>query len=310
MTALFPDQVSFAPPPSPFPAGADDDYRRWRDHKLERHRVMGTDLLVEIDDAGRLRPSEKTALAERISACNMALYHCRRPVTPQRVRSLGREFGLDRVDCHPASRRDGVSHITVGAGDSRYVPYTDRPLSWHTDGYYNPPQHAVRAFLLHCLRPAREGGINRLADHELVYVRLRDCDPGLVTALMDPHAFTIPANEIDGRVLRAPCRGPVFQVHSDGHLGMRYTARRHHIEWRDDEGVRAAARAVAEILADEGLGLTWRLEAGQGILCNNVLHARSAFVDDPAEPRLLFRVRYRDPVGIPSGRHRDHAVGQ
>ena len=33
-----------------------------------------------------------------------------------------------------------------------------------------------------------------------------------------------------------------------------------------------------------------------GILCNNVLHERSGFVDDASAPRLLFRARYYDRV--------------
>ena len=33
-----------------------------------------------------------------------------------------------------------------------------------------------------------------------------------------------------------------------------------------------------------------------GVLCNNVLHERTGFVDDPAAPRLLYRARYHDRV--------------
>jgi len=33
-----------------------------------------------------------------------------------------------------------------------------------------------------------------------------------------------------------------------------------------------------------------------GIVANNVPHERTAFKDDPAQPRLLYRARYLDPV--------------
>jgi len=33
-----------------------------------------------------------------------------------------------------------------------------------------------------------------------------------------------------------------------------------------------------------------------GVICNNVLHTRSAFRDDPAHPRLLYRARYYDRI--------------
>jgi hypothetical protein len=33
-----------------------------------------------------------------------------------------------------------------------------------------------------------------------------------------------------------------------------------------------------------------------GVICNNVLHARTAFRDDPSRPRLLYRARYYDRI--------------
>ena len=39
-----------------------------------------------------------------------------------------------------------------------------------------------------------------------------------------------------------------------------------------------------------------RLQAGMGLVGHNVLHDRSAFVDDPASPRLLYRARFLDRV--------------
>jgi len=40
------------------------------------------------------------------------------------------------------------------------------------------------------------------------------------------------------------------------------------------------------------------LRAGQGIICNNVLHSRSAFTDaaDSGQVRLLYRARYHDRI--------------
>ena len=46
-----------------------------------------------------------------------------------------------------------------------------------------------------------------------------------------------------------------------------------------------------------------RFAPGQGVICNNVLHARSAFRDHDAAggQRLLWRARYRERVaGVPS----------
>jgi hypothetical protein len=36
-----------------------------------------------------------------------------------------------------------------------------------------------------------------------------------------------------------------------------------------------------------------------GLVANNVLHDRDAFIDDPQRPRLLYRARYLDRVASP-----------
>ena len=78
---------------------------------------------------------------------------------------------------------------------------------------------------------------------------------------------------------------------------MRYTARTRSIEWRPDELTQAAVRRLREILdSDSPYVFRLRLEGGQGLVCNNVLHDRSGFVDDPQHPRLLYRARYLDRI--------------
>ncbi len=41
-----------------------------------------------------------------------------------------------------------------------------------------------------------------------------------------------------------------------------------------------------------------RLKAGEGVVCNNVLHNRESFDDAPGaeQQRLLWRARYRDRI--------------
>ncbi|MCK7502176.1 MAG: TauD/TfdA family dioxygenase [Comamonadaceae bacterium] len=97
-----------------------------------------------------------------------------------------------------------------------YIPYTTRPIKWHTDGYYNPPERQVRGMVLHCVRPAASGGENALMDHEIAYILLRDEDPGHIRALMAPDAMTIPAREEEGEVARGDQPGPVFSVDGVG----------------------------------------------------------------------------------------------
>jgi len=84
---------------------------------------------------------------------------------------------------------------------------------------------------------------------------------------------------------------------------MRYTARQRNVVWAQDAATHAALAYLEEILSGAGDGaryvFTHRLEPGQGVLCNNVLHARAAFSDAPdaAGSRMMLRARYLDRVG-------------
>ena len=61
-----------------------------------------------------------------------------------------------------------------------------------------------------------------------------------------------------------------------------------------EDGHTALEAALTERLGEYRDVLALQLAAGMGIVAHNVLHDRSAFVDDPAAPRLLYRARYLD----------------
>ena len=204
----------------------------------------------------------------------------RAPTTPALERNLiafGEAFGLTAVEDHRSAGLDGIVRIEVvdQGGRLGYIPYTDRPINWHTDGYYNfhGPDRAIRAMLLHCQSPSASGGVNRLLDPEIAYIRLRDQDASLIEALMRTDAMTIPASiEAGGRV-RPENVGPVFFVDPrSGALGMRFTARRRNVVWREDSVTQRSVEALLGVLRADPLVAETRLAAGQGLVCNNVLH--------------------------------------
>ena len=82
---------------------------------------------------------------------------------------------------------------------------------------------------------------------------------------------------------------------------MRYTARTCSVEWKQDAATQAARACLEDLLASQPPWVfTIRMEAGMGFVGHNVLHDRSAFDDDPARPRLLYRARFLDRVlGLP-----------
>ena len=305
-------QACTPPTGSPFDLQDADAYRRWRAWKLQQRPPDAAALTVDVADPCALTTAERQALLQRILNANMAVYRspCTAPDKSLPVK-LGAQLGLRQLDANWLADEDGISSIAVSArsdtseGRSGYIPYTDHAIRWHTDGYYHPGNRRIHGMLLHCVRPAASGGDNRLLDHELAYIALRDESPALVRALMRPDAMTIPARletsseGSTGSVARAAQSGPVFSV-SSGALHMRYTARTRSIEWHADPVVQEAAQRLAALLnGDLPWVLRLRLQPGMGIVGHNVLHDRSAFVDDPAQPRLLYRARYLDRCTAP-----------
>ena len=194
---------------NPFDLNDRASYERWRDQKLATAPAAVGELVVEVRDPRALSAAEHGALMERIRRCNMVVYagrvHDEDADIPRR---LGAQFGLHRLDANWLAGEDGISEIRVFDDGTRkhYIPYTDRPIKWHTDGYYNTPEWQIRGMVLHCVRPAATGGENRLMDHEMAYLLLRDEDPGHVRALMQPDAMLIP-ERVDETRRRAPGAG-------------------------------------------------------------------------------------------------------
>lgn len=259
--------------------------------------------MVEVQDINRLSAAEQQALVTLCRKTNMAIYQSRQPLASKnQLREVCGTFGLNRVDKNLYADQDAISalHVSEQKRQYEYIPYSNKGIRWHTDGYYNPPQRAIRAMVLHCANPAQQGGANRLLDHEIIYLLMRDENPEFIRALMQADAMTIPANVEQGVEIRPAQSGPVFSIDSvSGDLHMRYTARSKSIVWKDDAAVREAVACLERLLADELLyQFEYRLQAHEGILSNNVLHGRGAFEDGIAEQdqRMMYRARYCDRI--------------
>lgn len=275
-------------------------YASWRHQKLATRPHSLADMLLEINDPYHLTESERQGVLRSCSRANFALYITQKPEDTRKslVHSLATQFDLPLPDCNFLADEDAVTSITVAGQGTRtaYIPYTNRAIRWHTDGYYNTPEHTIRSMILHCARPAAVGGNNQLLDHDLAYIQLRDENPEHIRALMQSDAMTIPERadeDLNGVKSTRPAQGgPVFSIDGAGHLHMRYTARTRSIEWKSDDATRAAVAALERVLSDDNpFILRGRLEAGMGIICNNILHDRSSFSDDENH-RLLYRARY------------------
>jgi alpha-ketoglutarate-dependent taurine dioxygenase len=286
---------------SPFDPDNIPDYEAWRDRKLTDYPADIGELVVEVKDPRRLTPAEHEALLERCRKTNMAIYAGQTGADPDKTipALLGEQFGLTRLDCNMGADDDGITSLRVVEGEWRgsYIPYTNRPIHWHTDGYYNTAEKQIRGLLLHCVSSAASGGENALLDPEIAYIHLRDLNPDYIRALQAPAAMTIPANIENGVVIRPARSGPVFSTLPDGSLHMRYTARSRSIEWAGDALTRQAAAALQSFLQSDSRWIyRATLQPGQGLLSNNVLHDRSGFTDSASHARQLYRLRYYQRV--------------
>jgi hypothetical protein len=287
-------------PVSPFGLRENSAYQFWRAQKLATAPTELEELIIEVRDPRRLTTTERAGILERCRRANMALYAGTTGDDPDKSipAGLGEQFGLSRLDHNRGADQDAITSLKVqaDAGHRDYIPYSNRPIAWHTDGYYNAPECQIHGLILHCVHPAKHGGENALLDHELVYIQVRDHNPDYVRALMHPACMTIPANHVNASEVRPDQPGPVFSIRPDGHLHMRYTHRERSILWRDDPLTSEAVAYLKQVLTDTSpWHFVGRLESGWGLICNNVLHTRTGFSDGTI-PRLIYRARYYDRV--------------
>lgn len=295
---------------SPFDLNEDRVYRRWRDWKLSSCPFNPGELMVPLSDPFSLTDDERKQLLNKSLISNMVFYQCDSgdiDISDKNLlRALGMQLGLSQLDSNLCADEDDISSLKVASGGKRhegYIPYTNRPISWHTDGYYNQYSHQIRGMALHCVSDAASGGENELIDHEIVYILMRDENPEYIKAFMQKDVMTIPPNVENGVEIRGARTGPVFSVDSGtGSLHMRYTARIRSIEWKQDTVTLEAVQFIEGLLSEEkGHILTVRLQPGQGVICNNVLHNRKGFMDDPeskqqCKQRLFYRARYYERI--------------
>lgn len=282
---------------SPFDLDNDIAYHAWLESKMDDYPQNIEDIIVEINDPRKLSGVEYKVICELLKKTNMAIYAGNTGNDPDKdiPDQLAQRFGLFLPDDNRGAD-DGITALRVVGDEWRgeYIPYTNKPIHWHTDGYYNTLHHQINALFLHCVSPAASGGENALLDHEIIYIRLRQQNPDYIRALMQSDVMMIPANvNKEGKVIRPDRYGPVFSVSASGDLHMRYTARTRSIQWKQEPLVQEAVALLHDYLhTDSPYIYRGTLQSGQGLICNNVLHDRSGFDEDEAHKRLLYRMRY------------------
>ncbi len=274
-----------------------NEYQYWRDNKLANIPTQLEDCIVEIENPLEIKKSEKNKILSLCQQGNFAIFHISKQNNyADTIISINSQFGLVDFDQHLYVQDKGLAHIAQSDNKDQgeFIPYTNKAISWHTDGYYNSIEQRIRAFSLFCVRPASKGGINKWIDPQMIYLLLREDNPDVAKALTHPQAMSIPEHKVDNKVRRATSTGPIFFIDElTGELYMRYTQRKKNIEFLDSTEIKQAVNHLDNLLdTTTDYHFQHLMRPGQGMLCNNILHKRDAFIDNPNNPRLLLRGRY------------------
>ena len=291
---------------NPLDLNNDHAFVRWAETKREayaRRQSASFTPIIEIEADGCLSPETREQIKQHLLDYNFVIYRLAGASEDHlaTVKRLSAELGLKEPDKNLCAAEDRITRLTVtdhGRAHT-YIPYTNRAIGWHTDGYYNPWHQRVLSFILHCQQPAASGGENQLLDPDMVYIHLREINPAYIRALSDREVMCIPANYEAGELIRPQTCSAVFIEEQDHALAMRFSKRMRNIIWKEDTLTREALDCLFQYLeSDTPYTISYRLHAGEGVINNNVLHTRSAFEDDAGHKRIYYRARFYSRINI------------
>ncbi len=285
-----------------------DKYCKWRDIVLNNTLDNINNCIVEVNNPLQLSIVERSQLINNCKKYNFSLFYLvnhnnynsnlSAPITDNNaittaIIKFNIQLGLDKYDDNLYAKSNGLSYITtsINKEQQEFIPYTNKAINWHTDGYYNNDDKCIRAFNLYCVQSSKNGGENWWFNHELAYILLREKDAKLAQILTNNQVFSIPEYRINNTINRAQFSGAVFSIDAKTNkLIMRYTKRKKNIVW--NKHAIEAKKALDDILNTNSSNMfTHKIQAGQGLVCNNILHKRNAFTDTNNK-RLMLRGRY------------------
>jgi len=284
---------------SPFILENQTEYISWRDNKLSLYPKDIESLSISFDFEN-IDINKITQLKKIVENYNFAIYDFSAQISDKKLQEFCVQLNLMSSVSNLLADENGISSITDNSSlvqkklNIEYIPYTNKPLNWHTDGYYHPLDSTVKSFLLHCNEPAQKGGENLLLDHEILYIFLRDHNPDFIDVLMQENIMEIPKNKNSKN--SSSSIGPVFYIDTENFLNMRFTSRQQNIIWKKDDMIKKIKDYISSfILDDDKYIFKLLLKKNQGYLANNILHKREGYLDGENK-RLLKRLRFSERI--------------
>ncbi|MEK9906461.1 MAG: TauD/TfdA family dioxygenase [Gammaproteobacteria bacterium] len=261
-------------------------FLKWASQKENNIPKNINEISVEIKDINRTTKNEISKIRSTLDRFNSCLYRSNRDLESNScLLDFAKAVGMKTFDCNNIEANEISTISSIKNEKIQYIPYTNKALNWHTDGYYD--KKPLFSWLLHCINPADDGGENYLLDHELAmreYVLSHDD----IEVLMNKRAITIPESQGSNR---SELSTYIFSFDNDYEkLHMRFSMRKENIKMSDN--TLTAMSKLTNVIENNcsKYSITYKLSKNEGILSNNILHGRNSFKDDKVQRKLL-RIR-------------------
>ena len=264
-----------------------EDFIEWSAKKDLNIPSDINDLKVSISDINHVSKAEISQIKQKLTKFNCCIYASGTDLDDNsKIMRFAQSLGMRTFDSHNIDD-SAISTISANKNENnmRYIPYTNKGLNWHTDGYYD--SKPIFSWLLHCIEPALSGGENFLLDHELAireYILKYDD----IIYLTNNETFSIPTDEVAKREITS---NYVCDMNNEyKKLHMNFSMRKENIIVNKDS--ESAMSKLIKIIKEDckKYHLTYKLSKSEGIVSNNILHGRNAFKDGRVMRKIL-RIR-------------------
>jgi hypothetical protein len=264
-----------------------NEFKQWALEKEDNIPLNIDDLIVKIHDINHATLAEISNIKDIIKRFNCCIYQSKVALNAQAdLMNFAQSIGMETYDTNNIHNSPISLIMSLETKNTlNYIPYTNKKLNWHTDGYYD--EKPIFSWLLHCEEPAYYGGENYLLDHELA-IREYIIKYDNLDSLSSLDAFTIPGN---AHANRGETKGYVCD--SDNKykkFHMNFSMREKNMKLNEQS--KTAIMRMKKIIKEDckKYCLTYKLSKNEGIISNNILHGRNSFEDGKAM-RKLYRIR-------------------
>ena len=263
------------------------EFKQWASQKEDNIPSNIDDLKINLHDINHVSLEEISIIKDKIKRFNCCIYKSQQNLLTQaNLINFAKSIGMKTYDTNNVHNSPVSSIMLLKPVKSiNYIPYTNKKLNWHTDGYYD--EKPIFSWLLHCEEPAFSGGENYLLDHELV-IREYIIKHGNLDSLSRSDTFIIPGNADAGR---DETKGYICDINNKyKKFHMKFSMREKNMELNEQS--KTAFIRMKKIIKEDckKYCITYKLSKNEGIVSNNILHGRNSF-EDGKVMRKLYRIR-------------------